>query len=117
MSATSRLWTRRAIRAGWLLGPILGFFSRLLRSGEFWFFSTVIVLVLWGTFALVKVLGQAHQPVDNATLVLIGKDACLKDRIRVRAANIPITPSNFGQAKEDCARAAKFAEQMKVIEK
>ena len=55
---TRRMWTRRLLRAGWLVAPVLDFLWKIPK-GLWWFFFSTTDSIIWTCVGAVIVTGMA----------------------------------------------------------
>lgn len=115
----SRLWTRRMIRAGWLLGPVLEFPSKIFaflfgsRTSTLWTLVCLAVILSVGSCTRETMRRDADATAEEIKAAL-NNDRCMIDLMPRRQAdfNRPLTVRDLMKGNTDCR---EFEENQRKI--
>lgn len=133
-SGTRRMWSRRILRAGWLIAPIFTFPRRAWRyffydyRGEFSVFNlgfaifmlAFISTIITGVYTMVQDVNY-RKTVATTEQIKAAADSdpteCVAQQLNNRLSNSTVTLSYIDEAKRSCEEVKVILAQRKALEK
>ena len=134
MSGTRRMWSRRLLRAGWLVAPVFAFPGAVFRwvrscfravfydhRGNFEtglaIFMAIVVLIVYGfATALMAMEDHVSKPADPEEIKAAMVDPCAKGQLLARLQTGMIRGVDISQAEKACEQKREQLEQLRMLE-